>query len=805
MFSLEEITKITQGQLQGNAKQIIKSISLDSRQIIPSQSVFIAIKGQRFDGHDFIEEATHKGAKFFIVQKDWQSPLLNRRDLHFIFVEDTLRAMQELAKAYREQFDIPIVGITGSFGKTMVKEWLFQLLSPDYTIAKSPKSYNSQVGVPLSIFGLRPQHNLAIFEAGISQTGEMVHLANQILPTIGIYTGIGAAHDAGFASQKEKLEEKLNLFEEAEVIISEDIPEIRQALEQRFAHRQLLFWKVENNQLVSPSISLPLPHQKNPYFEKNIGSAVVLMKYLGYSKEDIEKRLLQVEQLPMRFEIIEGKNNSLIINDSYSNDIAGIEQLLKTSQEIAPNQPIDLFITDFDQSKLSNKRILDELSKLFQQYKVRHLVAIGDLFVKNPNSFDDIVDVPITVPQVSDLNQYIEDMNPSGLLLFKGSRKHKLEQLVQKLRKYSHDAELQINLSHIIQNINVFRSRLEKEVKLMIMLKATGYGAKVDKLAQLLSYQKVDYLGVAYPEEGRDLRQQGVDLPIFVMNTSERNFAMIVKYNLEIELFSLEQAAAFLTYLTERNIKHYPVHIKLDTGMHRLGFAEEDLDQLIQLITTHKQSIAIKGILSHLSCADDLEQENITRQQIKHFDQLSQRLLPLAQADCLRHILNTAGLSSPLDLPQFDMVRIGIGLHGFAPFDTVQEQLTQIETLTARIAQVKEVKKGEYVSYGCEAKAAKNMKIAILSLGYADGYDRRFGNGTGQVLIHNQLCPVIGAVCMDMFMVDVSNIGDVQEGERAILTSPRLCLKNMAHKIGTITYELLTSISSRVNRSFIYE
>ncbi len=805
MFTISEIETICTAKLVNEQDAEIRHISTDSRQIFPPHSMFVALTGERFDGHDFIPDLIQQGIRVFLISDESIIRQQSNQSISWIIVSDTKEALQQIAKSHRSKFQYPVVGITGSNGKTIVKEWLFQSLSPDFFVVKNPKSFNSQIGVPLSIFGMEQYHNFGIFEAGISKSGEMINLENIIKPTIGMFTNLGHAHSVGFSSDQEKLHEKLTLFQDSEVIITSNNEPIVQAISARYPDKQLIIWEEINQEIYCLGKRITLKPSKNPYYAENIGHCIALLLYLNYDENSIEERIHGVEQLPMRFEILEGNQQNILVNDSYSNDIAGIELLLSQANEIAPNKDIVLVISDFDQVKTEEEILIDQLVQIIQSYSVSHLFGIGSFFRKWGDQLLEEGRDCTFVDHTRELLSYNWGLITDSVILLKGARKRQLEQLVQKIRKKRHDTVWEINLSHVIHNINQYRSELNNGVKLMVMLKATGYGAEVDKLAQLLAYQKVDYFGVAYPEEGAALRNMGISTPIFVMNTSRNNMNLAIEHNLEIEVFSLNQFELLIGELKETNKRIQPIHIKLETGMNRLGFSQDMLPKLKEKIVEYQEYVEVKGILSHLACADQESKNEFSLKQIETFQQMAGELIPPCAKKPLLHILNTSGITNPAHFPQFDMVRLGIGLHGISADESMQWRLRQIGTLRSSISQIKWVNQGESVGYGQSFIAPERIKIAVISIGYADGYDRRFSNGVGEVLVNNKRRKVVGTVCMDMLMIQLDPDDKVEEGDEVVLSSESLPILELSKRINTIAYELLTSISARVQRQFIYE
>lgn len=794
MFTLQELAHITDGQLFAkSSSEQIHHIVTDSRSGIPSNSLFIALKGDRFNGHDFINDLQSTTQLAFLVdQKEFIDPSHS-----FLLVDDSLEAFQKIAKAHREKFSIPVIGITGSFGKTIIKEWLFQLLSPDFYIVKSPKSYNSQVGVPLSVFQMNQKHELGVFEAGISQTGEMEHLAEIIQPNIGVLTNIGGAHDAGFDSREQKLKEKIKLFKSCDVIVTEEHASI-EIIRSTYPNKEIISWSKQEFETILPSHS-------DPYYKENIGHCVAVMKYLGVDEQEIRSRIKQLETLPMRLEVVNGKWNTVLLNDSYSNDLSGLEIVLDHARKTAPQKELVLCLGQFQESGLSNDELCQKIKSLLLGEKINFLLLFGSFYVKNKQFFDKIAkNIHFFDHSRSAIEEFDWSSLNEKLIVYKGARADQLERIVNHIKEKNHDTIWEINLSHLIENLNFFKSQLNEDVKLLVMVKATAYGTEANKIAQVLQNQRVDYLGVAYPEEGVALRNDGIHLPILVMNTSASQFSIAAASQLDIQIYSIEHLQSFIQFAKNQQLIHYPIHLKLETGMNRLGFDQEDMSALIKLLQEHQELLNVKGILSHLAVADDANEVDYTMQQVEQFQLMVNELLPYCNEQPILHLLNTSGILDS-HIPQFDMVRLGIGLHGISMNEHVNRDIKQVASLVATISQIKEIKAGESVGYGRRFIAEHPTKIAIISVGYADGYDRRLGNGIGEVLVNKKRAKTVGSICMDMCMIDVTHIPEAQVGDEVILTSNDLPITELAKRMDTIPYELLTSISTRVQRKFVYE
>ncbi|MBX2846048.1 MAG: alanine racemase [Saprospiraceae bacterium] len=784
-LTLKEIAEIIGGKVVGDENRLFTKLFTDSRVFASSTATFLALVGQRFNAHDFIPDLIEKGVNSFIV-----SQLPNTvSEASYLLVKDTEIALQTLAKWHREQFSYPVIGITGSNGKTIIKEWLSQLLSQERSVVKSPKSYNSQIGVPLSVLQMQPYHDIGIFEAGISQRGEMTRLEEIIQPTIGIFTNLGAAHDEGFSSREEKLSEKLVLFQNASVVIARKghLP----------ASEQLVEWEFTgSNSFKCGEVEFDFvpPFTSEAYLE-NLGHCLAAMAYLGYAPEAITQSIQELQSLDMRLEVKPGQNNSTLINDSYNADFNALEIALEHGRMQNAQLPLTLIVSDIPQTGLSHADMVASIEAIAAQKGVSRLITIGPKThqLRNQDAY------PTTDAFLATLS--LKEFGDQVIVL-KGARSFEFERISQRLEEKIHETVWEINLSALINNLNVYRSLLKPSVKVMAMVKALAYGAGDKEIAHVLQHQNVDYLGVAFVEEGVALREAGIKLPILVLNVAPLAFGKLIEYDLEPEVYSLEHLRRLITFLTRKNISDYPIHIKLDTGMHRLGFAQADLPDLLELLPSPQ--IKVKAVMSHLAASETPEEEAFTQQQIHRFEEMTDAIASRLNEQPLKHILNSAGIINFPDA-QYDMVRLGIGLYGIDTSSQVSHQLQQIGTLKSHVSQVKTLQPGDTVGYGRAFNATSEMKMATIPIGYADGYDRRFSKGLGQVIIQGQQVPIIGNVCMDMLMVDVSKLSTVLPGEEVIITSPKLPLETLARKINAIPYELLTNISPRIKRLFVYE
>ncbi|KQB38583.1 bifunctional UDP-N-acetylmuramoyl-tripeptide:D-alanyl-D-alanine ligase/alanine racemase [Flavobacterium aquidurense] len=819
-INLKSLIPVLNAKWTGSDADIfVDHISIDSRSLQNgSETLFIALSGVNNDAHLYILELIEKGVQNFVVQYIPENCV---GKANFLLVENTLKALQEFAAYYRNLFHFPIIGLTGSNGKTIVKEWLNFLLSPDYNIIRSPKSYNSQVGVPLSVIAINEKHNLGIFEAGISTVNEMIKLEKIVKPTIGVLTNIGSAHDEGFENLQQKINEKLLLFKESAVIIYQKNPLVEQCLnsfciQYPLNERRVFSWSFSDssadvfilkkeNKSDSTSIkyqykdevfNLEIPFSDSASIENTISCLLVLL-YFKYDSETIQNRVQNLYPVQMRLEVKNGINNCSIIDDSYSSDFQSLKialDFLESQQK--KNASKTIILSDIFQSGFSNEELYSKVAQLISDNKINRVIVIGTTISSFAAKFSNCISFQNTAEFIAQ----IESLNfENETILIKGARSFQFEEIVSLLEEKTHETILEINLNSISHNLNYYKSKLTNNVKLMVMVKAFGYGNGGLEIAKLLEHHKVDYLGVAFADEGISLKNGGIKLPIMVLNPESTSFPSIIQYNLEPEIYSVKGLKAFLKIAREKNLKDFPIHIKLDTGMHRLGFEENTLDELIQTLKGNS-TVKIKSVLSHLATSDELQHYDFVISQINLFDKLSSKLISELNINPIRHILNTSGISNFPDA-QYNMVRLGIGLYGVSNDPAEQKYLENVGTLKSIISQVRTIPAGDSVGYGRRFMADRETKIATIPIGYADGISRLWGNQVGFVTIKNQKAYILGSVCMDMLMVDVSHI-DCKEGDSVIIFGESPTVIEMATALKTIPYEIMTSISQRVKRVF---
>lgn len=824
-YSLNDITRIidsTAVDVEGEIEHLL----LDSRKVYtPATSLFFALKGPRRDGHQFIPELYKKAIRNFVVSEPIDKNLYPKAN--FLQVKDTLKALQQLAAHHRKQFHIPVIGITGSNGKTIVKEWLYQLLHEDYNIVRSPKSYNSQIGVPLSVWQMNEHNTLAIFEAGISTTGEMENLEKVIQPTIGVLTNIGDAHNEGFKNKKEKFKEKIRLFRNVEYVVcnSADDPKDKLventkgkiytwgisadneiqvvAIEKKQEFTAISLTGEPYGQRISQHFNFSIPFTDNASVENAILCFTICYK-LGLDMSKIATRMKQLYPVEMRMQLKKAINNCYIINDSYSNDISSLGIALDYLKQQAGRSTATVILSDILQSGLDDKSLYKQIAAELKQRDVRRLIGIGEQVSGHFTYLQDAVAESSFYTSTEDFLDHVTSHQfRDEFILLKGARKFAFERISKWLEQRVHQTVLEINLNSVVHNLKQYQQVLQPATKLMAMVKAFAYGSGGAEIASVLQYHKVDYLGVAYADEGVELRKAGITLPVMVMNPEETTFDSIVDNNLEPEIYSFEILHAFHDFLEQQGIEHYPVHIEIETGMNRLGFDTKDMNRLGDFLSG-ASTINVQSVFSHLAASEEPGNDSFTGEQSMRFKNAADELQQKTGYSFKRHIANSAAILRHPQL-QMDMVRLGIGLYGIDSSGSNQLDLQPAATLKSTVAQLKHLKAGESVSYNRKGLLARDSVIATVRLGYADGYPRRLGNGAGKMYIKGQLAPVVGTVCMDMTMIDVTDIPDVKEGDDVIIFGKELSIQQLSEWAGTIPYEIMTGISQRVKRVYFEE
>jgi alanine racemase len=814
-YTIQQIAGILKVGTDGIKNEAtITNLLIDSRNVIdPEGSLFFAITAQR-NGHEFIPDAYANGVRNFVVSEADETAKYT--NANFLLVPDVLKALQQLAAYNRKAFDKDVIAITGSNGKTVVKEWLYQLLAADFNIVRSPKSFNSQLGVPLSVWQIDHDHTLGIFEAGISKNEEMGALAAIIQPTIGILTNIGEAHAEGFSSVKEKLAEKLKLFAGVKLFIyspeyTDPIPENELPGERQFswsmkqkADLQILFVEpIEGRNYIralykNEEIECLIPFRDRASVENGIICWATLLA-MGYSAEEADIRLEKLTAVNMRLELKNGINQCSVIDDSYSADISSLAIALDFLKLQNQHAVKTLILSDIYETGKNETDLYTEIASLLKQKSLNRLIGIGP----HISSFADLFDLEAKFYQST--QDFIHDFPAlhfaDETILVKGARRFEFERISKLLTQKVHETVLEIDLNALANNLRFYKSKLKPGVKVMAMVKAFSYGSGSFEIANLLQYHKVDYLAVAYADEGIALRKAGITLPIMVMSPELSAFDAILKYKLEPELYSIEIVKDFISFLPA-TIRDYPVHLKIDTGMHRLGFEEPDLSSLLPLLTSAPQ-VKVVSVFSHLAASEDENHDEFTHYQVDRYTAIADQLAEALGYGFIRHISNTSGITRH-PYAQLDMVRIGMGLYGFDSGIKDNRGLHTVAVLKTTVTQVKNVGALETVGYGRKGMLPQGGTIATVKIGYADGYRRAFGNGTGKMLVGGKPAPTVGVIAMDMCMLDVTGM-DVKAGDEVIVFDNKLTIADLAAQINTIPYEILTNVSQRVKRVYFYE
>lgn len=810
----------------------ILQLATDSRRVVDAGGVlFFAIRTRRNDGARYTGQLYRQGVRNFVMDQASASEVSDEvgtwQDANVWYVDDVVLALQQLAAFHRLQFSIPVVGITGSNGKTVVKDWLVRLLSPDCEVVASPRSYNSQIGVPLSVWQLDSRHGIAIFEAGISMPGEMERLQQVIQPTVGILTNISTAHDENFASRREKLDEKLRLFVQCEYLIyCSDDDAIRTAVHENGLadHVRLLSWGshptdslcLMRRQVGKQHTTLSLCWQGTHRFEvsipftdraatENVMHCIVLMLHRGLSTGEVALRCASLSTEMTRLQLDEAVGGCLLIHDNYRLDLDALANALDFMQQESLHTHRTLILSDFEQPGVSEEETLLRVVALARWSGIDRFVGVGTGMVRHSRLFAEFNGV--CYPSTDDFIQQCDWSSfRNQTILLKGLRRFQFDRVAKMLRRRTHETVMQVDLSAMVHNLNYYRSLVRPTTKMMAMVKASSYGAGQSEVASVLQYHHVDYLTVAYIDEGVELRRSGITVPIMVMNPEVGGFEEMIAYRLEPDIYSFRILDAYAKALRQQDelTSKMPVHLEVDTGMHRLGFAEADLPQLVRRLSEPDCPVRVASFFSHLACSEDASMDDFTRCQIDTFRRCCAVMKEgLHRDDLCCHILNSSGITR-FPEAQMDMVRLGIGLYGISPEPRIQAHLRPVSRLLTHISQIKSIPEGESVGYNCRWVAARNSRIAILSIGYADGLSRNLGYGHGCVVIGGLQAPIIGSVCMDMCFVDVTDV-PCDEGDEVVLFGDATLLQQMASAANTIAYEILTSVSPRVKRVYYQE
>ena len=820
MYTIATIAKVINAKdALANGSATIEHLLTDSRRIaFPTSSLFFALTSPHRDGHDFIDDLYKQGVQNFVVKQTFEKAAFP--NANFLWVDNTLIALQQLAAWHRSHFHYPVIGITGSNGKTIVKEWLYQLLSSQYNIVRSPRSYNSQIGVPLSVWQMTAEHNLAIFEAGISMPDEMQALQNIIQPTVGILTNIGEAHSESFKIKEQKLREKIKLFANSEIVFYNSDNAIVQKEMVQLVKPRLFSWgtSINNNrlQIVSveketkqtiitavyqnKNITLTIPFTDDASIENCITCWCLCLDF-NLSESKWQQGFQQLNAMNMRLQLVKAVNGCSLINDSYSFDIysfnIALDFLLQQNQYTKKT----VIISDF--AVAVDDKMYQQIADVLHSKKIARVITVGEVWFRLKSLLHKIEQTHHFLTTQSFIQELNAVLFQNEAILLKGARRFQFENIVAQLEEKVHRTVMEINLTALAHNLKQYQQQLQPGTKLMAMIKAGGYGSGSAEVANVLQFHKVDYVAVAYADEGTELRKAGIRLPVMVLNVDEAAFEIIIENNLEPELFSFALFSKFDEYLLQQGIQQYPVHIKLDTGMHRLGFEEGDVSQLISFLQNTNR-LAVKSVLSHLAASEAHEEDEFTLHQYEVFARCCNQIEAALGYHFIRHIANSAAIFRHPAI-QLDMVRLGIGMYGVDSANEHQLQLQTVCTLKTTIAQLRQVKKEDTVGYNRRGILHRDSLIATIRIGYADGFSRRLSNGAGFVYLQGKKAPVVGAVCMDMTMVDVTDIDGVQEGDEVEVFGSNIPVQEVAKQCGTIAYEILTGISQRVKRIYIEE
>ncbi|MGL5683824.1 MAG: bifunctional UDP-N-acetylmuramoyl-tripeptide:D-alanyl-D-alanine ligase/alanine racemase [Marinifilaceae bacterium] len=796
----------------------IETISIDSRSVImPEKTLFFALKGVHHNGESFVEALYKMGVRNFVVGADF---VVSDKwgEANFFKTSSPLSALQTLAQYHRHTFVMPVIAITGSNGKTIVKEWLAQVLEDETDFYRSPRSYNSQVGVPLAILGMEQHHELAILEAGISMPGEMLGLQRMIDPEIGIFTHLGDAHDENFTSRDEKLKEKAQLFKNVRVLIGEESKQL-QIIKSLIGNPTLQVWswsatpnldaliKVDSNITTGgreldityngQRFQVGIPFKDTASFH-NAMNVIAFMLYRGMKMDTITSKMAQLQSIAMRMEIKGGTGGAVLIHDYYNSDLDSFKIALDVLRSQDSGKEKTVILSDFIGIGNNKEEIYRQVSTLLAQAEVTHFLGIGKELSKyhylfshlNARFYNDVA---------SFLATETRGYYAGKAILLKGARAFKFEHIASFLQKQSHTTMLEVNMDAMVANLNYFRALIPKEVKTAVMVKAFSYGSGSGEVASLLQYHGVDYLMVAYVDEGVTLRKSGISVPIAVMNPELEAIDDLIEYQLEPEIYSMDLLYAFNNVLKQRGLMNYPVHVKLNTGMNRSGVDSSELDELIEFLGT-REHMHIKSVFSHLAGSDDPALDWFTHQQLDLFDEMFNRIATALGYNPLKHILNSAGIER-FPAYHYDMVRLGIGLHGLS---AVGASLKPVSRFKTYIVSIRNVPKEQSVGYGRKGILTHDARIAVIPVGYADGWNRHLSCGVGQVYVGGHRVLIVGNICMDACMIDVTNV-DVNVGDEVELFGPEIKVEEVACWIDTIAYEVLTSVSPRVKRVYYKE
>ena len=810
---MNEITEIINGTLHSGIPVEITEYSIDSRSVVtPEHTLFFALTGNNHNGHDYIRTLYTDGVRAFVIS-EFREEFNQLTGANFIVVENVLTALQQLAAHHRQHTQAEVIGITGSNGKTVVKEWLYQLLANDHAVYRSPRSYNSQVGVPLSLLGIDPKTEIAIIEAGISQKGEMQHLQQMIQPTIGIFTHLGDAHGENFASREEKLAEKAQLFTSCQWVIGQTGEALEYIKTRVPSTTSFLLWGEDPKADIHvKTMNIALGHREvqvtfgNKHFILNIPfpdiasyencmNAVSILLLKQYSPDVITSRVQQLSAIAMRMEIKDGINNCTLVNDYYNSDPSSFQLALNILATQDASKERVVILSDFMDTGKAGDDLYPSIAETLRQANISLFIGIGKHlsehrhdFAANSRFYEDTEHF---------LRQEERDNFNNQIILIKGARAFQFEYIAGFLQKQSHSTILEVDLDAMVHNLNHFRSLTDAHIA--VMVKAFSYGSGSREIASLLQYHRVDYLMVAFADEGIELRAAGITIPIAVMNPEREAFDNMIMFNLEPEIYALDILEDFNRALNKHGIKRFPVHIKLNTGMNRSGFDEQDLPRLLEFFKTER-SVYIRSMFSHLAGSDETVHDEFTLGQIHLFERMTERIQAQFNYKIWRHILNSAGIER---FPQyhFDMVRLGIGLHGIS---ATHANLQPVSSFKTYISSIREVPEGQSIGYGRKSYTTRPSRIAVIPVGYADGLNRHLSNRVGNVFIKGKRVRIIGKICMDTCMIDVTDT-NATVGDEVEIFGKHILVTELSEQLGTIPYEILTGISHRVKRVYYKE
>lgn len=819
-YSIEKVTTLIGARRYGYSEGEIRWLLTDSRSLcFPEETLFFALKTQRNDGHHYIGDLYRRGVRNFVVEQVPEQYEALYPEANFLRVPHTLAALQRLAERHRDEFDIPVVGITGSNGKTMVKEWLYQLLLPSQKIVRSPRSYNSQIGVPLSVWLLNEQTEVGIFEAGISQPGEMFALRDIIQPTIGVLTSLGAAHQENFRSMEEKCMEKLELMHDTEAMVYCSDNDIISRCIRRMQYKgEKIAWSQCDDKaaLFIKEIAAKAPNTRITYIwqeeencytipfidvasiENSITCTAVALR-LGLTPAQLADRMPKLEPVAMRLEVKEGQRGCVLINDSYNSDVNSLDIALDFMNR-RESQKKTLILSDIFQSGSTPEALYAQVSELAVKRGVNKFVGIGPELTAQADKIQ-IADKQFfaSVPHFLSSDAFASLRNE--LILLKGARPFGFDLITEQLEQKVHETILEVNLNAVVENLNYYRSFLKPETKMVCMIKADAYGAGAVEIAKTLQDHRVDYLAVAVADEGVTLRKAGITANIMIMNPEMTAFKTMFDYDLEPEVYSFRLMDALIKAARKEGITGWPVHIKLDTGMHRLGFDPvHDIDEVIDHLK-HQNAIIPRSVFSHFVGSDSDDFDDFSARQFALFDEGSRKLQSAFSHKILRHMDNSAGIEH-FPERQMDMCRLGLGLYGVDPRDN--RMLHTVSTLKTTILQLRHVPAGETVGYSRKGKIERDSVIAAIPIGYADGLDRHLGNRHCYCLVNGQKAEYVGNICMDVAMIDVTDIPCI-EGDQVEIFGEQLPVTVLSDAVGTIPYEILTAVSNRVKRIYFQD